>query len=74
MHLFGHVCLGYMWSRMAISARDALAAGTDDTTFYETKITTGRYYMARRLPACSMHLSRITSGSSTVMALDAANF
>jgi alkylation response protein AidB-like acyl-CoA dehydrogenase len=74
MHLFGHVCLGYMWSRMAISARDALTAGTDDTTFYETKITTGRYYMARRLPACSMHLARITSGSSTVMALDAANF
>jgi hypothetical protein len=74
MHLFGHVCLGYMWSRMAISARDALTAGTDDTTFYETKITTGRYYMARRLPACSKHLARLSSGSSTVMALDAANF
>lgn len=74
MHLFGHVCLGYMWTRMAITAKAALDAGTDDAEFYQTKITTGRYYMARRLPACSMHLGRITSGAATVMALDAENF
>jgi alkylation response protein AidB-like acyl-CoA dehydrogenase len=74
MHLFGHVCLGLMWSKMALAAKAKLAEGAPDAAFYETKIATGRYYMARRLPATSMHLARISSGADTVMALDAANF
>ncbi|MEL7115033.1 MAG: acyl-CoA dehydrogenase C-terminal domain-containing protein [Pseudomonadota bacterium] len=74
MHLFGHVCLGLMWAKMGWAARAALAAGTSDPEFYETKLATGRYYMARRLPAAGMHLARITSGAEPVMALEAANF
>ncbi|KMK66029.1 acyl-CoA dehydrogenase C-terminal domain-containing protein [Puniceibacterium sp. IMCC21224] len=74
MHMFGHVCLGYMWARMGTAARDALAAGASDAAFYETKLATGRYYMARQLPATAMHLARIQSGADTVMALDAAQF
>ncbi|MCV2888491.1 acyl-CoA dehydrogenase C-terminal domain-containing protein [Ruegeria aquimaris] len=74
MHMFGHVCLGLMWAQMAKAARAALAAGASDTAFYETKIATGRYYMARRLPATALHLARIQTGADTVMALDAANF
>ncbi|MGR3503803.1 acyl-CoA dehydrogenase C-terminal domain-containing protein [Pseudaestuariivita sp.] len=74
MHMFGHVCLGYMWARMGLAAKQALAAGASDTEFYETKLTTGRYYMARQLPATAMHLARIQSGADTVMALKAANF
>ncbi len=74
MHLFGHTCLGLMWARMAKAANTALAAGASDTTFYETKLTTGRYYMARHLPATGMHLARIESGSDTVMALGAEAF
>jgi alkylation response protein AidB-like acyl-CoA dehydrogenase len=74
MHMFGHVCLGLMWAQMGKAAQAALDAGTDDAAFYETKLTTGRYYMARRLPATKLHLARIESGADTVMALDAANF
>jgi acyl-CoA dehydrogenase len=74
MHLFGHVCLGLMWARMAVTAEDKLAEGAADTAFYETKIATGRYYMARQLPMTSTHLKRIESGADTVMALDAAQF
>ncbi len=74
MHLFGHTCLGLMWARMAKAANVALAAGATDTAFYETKLTTGRYYMARQLPATGMHLARIESGADTVMALDAEAF
>jgi len=74
MHLFGHVCLGLMWARMARVSLDALAAGTTDAAFHETKLTTARYYMARRLPATAMHLARIESGADTVMALDAEQF
>ncbi|MDO6480005.1 acyl-CoA dehydrogenase C-terminal domain-containing protein [Shimia thalassica] len=74
MHLFGHVCLGLMWAKMAKAATSALANGTSDAAFYETKLTTGRYYMARRLPATGMHLARIQSGGDTVMALSAEAF
>ena len=74
MHLFGHVCLGLMWARSAKAAKAALAGGASDKAFYEAKIATGRYYMARRLPATAMHLARIESGADPVMALEAEQF
>ncbi len=74
MHMMGHVCMGLMWARMAKASIEALEKGDSDTAFYETKIATGRYYMARQLPATSMHLARINTGADTVMALEAANF
>jgi hypothetical protein len=74
MHMFGHVCLGLMWAKMAKAAADALDAGASDREFYETKLATGRYYMARQLPATALHLKRIESGAEPVMALEAANF
>ncbi|MCR9125490.1 MAG: acyl-CoA dehydrogenase C-terminal domain-containing protein [Rhodobacteraceae bacterium] len=74
MHMFGHVCLGLMWARMGKAAMHALANSASDAAFYETKLATGRYYMARQLPATKLHLSRIQSGADTVMALEAANF
>ncbi len=74
MHLMGHVCLGLMWTRMAKAAYAAIDAGTGDADFYQTKIATGRFYMARQLPACAMHLARIETGAETVMALHADAF
>ena len=74
MHLMGHVCLGLMWAQMAKAAYAALDAGAADRDFYESKIATGRYYMARQLPACAMHLARIESGAEPVMALKAEAF
>jgi hypothetical protein len=74
MHLFGHVCLGLMWARSAKAARAALAGGASDTAFYETKLATGRYYMARQLPMTTTHLARIQSGADPVMALSADAF
>ena len=74
MMLFGHVGLGYMWAQMAKTSGAALANGTDDPEFHETKLATGRYYMARQLPATGMHLARIQSGAESVMALSAEQF
>ncbi|MEZ5685124.1 MAG: acyl-CoA dehydrogenase C-terminal domain-containing protein [Paracoccaceae bacterium] len=74
MHMMGHVCLGLMWTRMAAASYAALDAGASDKAFYETKIATGRYYMARQMPACAMHLARIESGADPVMALAADQF
>ncbi|MTH77231.1 acyl-CoA dehydrogenase [Paracoccus aestuariivivens] len=69
MHLFGHVTLGLMWTRMAAAARKALRDNTASLDFYESKLATGRYYMARQLPITATHLARIRTGSDTVMAL-----
>ena len=74
MHLFGHVCLGFMWSKMARASLEALASGTGSKQFHETKLATGRYYMKRRLPAAALHMERIGSGSEPVMALAAEQF
>ncbi|WP_136646139.1 acyl-CoA dehydrogenase C-terminal domain-containing protein [Tabrizicola sp. YIM 78059] len=74
MHMMGHVCLGLMWTRMAKAAYAALDGGADDRDFLKAKIATGRFYMARQLPACAMHLARIESGADPVMALPAEAF
>ncbi|MGB0967820.1 MAG: acyl-CoA dehydrogenase C-terminal domain-containing protein, partial [Halocynthiibacter sp.] len=74
MHLFGHVCLGLIWSQMGKAAMDALENGAEDAEFYQNKIKTGRYYMARQLPATKMHLARIESGADPVMDLVAEAF
>ena len=74
MHLMGHVSLGLMWARMAKAAYAGLDAGGGDDAFYDAKIATGRYYMARHLPATGMHLARIESGADPVMALAAEAF
>jgi hypothetical protein len=74
MHLFGHVCLGLMWARMAKASHAALEAGTSDEAFYKSKLATGRFYMKRRLPATALHLARIESGAEPVMELDAEAF
>ncbi|WP_210527133.1 acyl-CoA dehydrogenase C-terminal domain-containing protein [Rubellimicrobium arenae] len=74
MHMMGHVCLGYMWARMAVAAKASLSEGAGDRAFYEAKLATARYHAARQLPATGMHLARITSGAAPVMALEAASF
>ncbi|MDP7187110.1 MAG: acyl-CoA dehydrogenase C-terminal domain-containing protein [Paracoccaceae bacterium] len=74
MTMFGHVGLGYMWAQMAKVSMTALEEGASDAAFHETKIATGRYYMARQLPATTMHLARIQSGADPLMALAAEQF
>ena len=68
LHLFGHTALGLMWARMA------KAAIAGDEPFHAEKLATGRYYMARQLPATKLHLARILSGAEPVMALPAEAF
>ena len=74
LHLFGHVCLGLMWARVAKAAQARLEAGDSDTEYLQAKLATGRFYMARQLPATTLHLTRIQSGGDTVMALDSTSF
>ncbi|PIB25638.1 acyl-CoA dehydrogenase [Amylibacter kogurei] len=74
LHLFGHVSLGLMWAQMAKAALAGMASGEGDQDFYKNKITTGKYYMDRVLPAVKMHKARAMAGAETMMALDADHF
>lgn len=75
MHLFGLVALAYMWARIALVAREKLAAGdADDAAWLEAKLTTARYFMERVLPESRAHVLRIEAGADTLMALPAEAF
>ena len=74
MHLFGYVCLGLMWCKIAQASREAINLRSDHDDFHQSKISTGQYFMERQLPFTRLHLARIRAGSSTVMKLSASNF
>ncbi|MGR3718343.1 MAG: acyl-CoA dehydrogenase C-terminal domain-containing protein [Thermohalobaculum sp.] len=74
MHLFGHVCMGLAWTKMAKAASVALQEGTEDPDYYNAKLTTGRYYMSRVLPETALRLTRIETGAEPVMDLPAEAF
>ena len=74
MHLFGYVCLGLMWCKIAQASSEAINLSSDHDDFHQSKISTGQYFMERQLPFTRLHLARIRAGSSTVMKLSASNF
>jgi acyl-CoA dehydrogenase len=67
MHLFGLVALGYMWCLIADAAKAKMANGADERM--AQRLTTGRFFMERILPAATAHLARIKAGASSTMAL-----
>ena len=74
MHLMGIVALGSMWIRMGEVALEALAAGTEDTAFYEAKLTTARYFGERFCPDAAALRRKIEAGSEAMMALPVEAF
>ncbi|WP_372571239.1 acyl-CoA dehydrogenase C-terminal domain-containing protein [Ruegeria jejuensis] len=74
MHLFGHVCLGYMWARQAVAATQALAVGQGNPAFYKAKLKTARFYMMRQLPKTKSLLIRSCAGAEPVMDMTAEEF
>jgi alkylation response protein AidB-like acyl-CoA dehydrogenase len=71
LDLFGYVALGYLWARMA---KVALANLGRDAGFYDAKLATARFYMARMLPRHAAHFANLMAGSSTLMAFPDAAF
>ena len=67
MHLFGLVALGYMWARIAKAAQARNAESASPR--WESKLTTGRFFMERMLPETGLRLARIKAGAETTMAL-----
>ena len=73
MHLFGLTGLAYMWALQVKAAQAKIAAGSSDP-FYSTKVVTAQYFIERILPDAGAHLTKLKTGSATLMALPAEVF
>jgi len=70
----GIVAVGLMWLRIARAARAALANGSGDRDFYETKLVTARFFADRVMPETGSLRRKLESGSESLMAIPAEAF
>lgn len=74
LNLFGLTALAYMWAMMAKAALAAKKNGAAGDPYFDAKLATGRYFLARILPDTGAHLAKLKSGAEPVMALSAEAF
>jgi alkylation response protein AidB-like acyl-CoA dehydrogenase len=74
LNLFGITALTYMWALQAKAALAAKRNGGAGDPYYDTKLATGRYFIARCTPDAGAHLAKLKSGAEPVMALSAEQF
>ena len=73
LHLFALLCLAYGWAQLAKAAIARRKDGAKDP-FFENKLTTGRFFLARILPDGKANLAKLKSGAEPLMALPAEAF
>jgi hypothetical protein len=66
--------LAYFWARMAVLARQKIAEADGDTSFYEAKLHTARFYFARLLPRTLVYKQTMLSGADNLMQMPEAMF
>jgi alkylation response protein AidB-like acyl-CoA dehydrogenase len=71
---FALVALAYMWCKIVLAAREKLESGEGDKAFYESKIKTARFFMARVLPEADARFKMVLAGASTMMDMDEDQF
>ncbi|MBV8466835.1 MAG: acyl-CoA dehydrogenase, partial [Burkholderiales bacterium] len=69
LELMGLVLGGWQMGRAALVAKQKLAANDGDTAFYESKLTTVRFYTQYLLPQTASLVDVILHGGASVMAL-----
>jgi alkylation response protein AidB-like acyl-CoA dehydrogenase len=74
LNLFGVAALTYMWALQAKAALAAKKNGGAADPYFDTKLATGRYFLARVVPDAGAHLAKLKSGAGPVMALPAEAF
>lgn len=63
----GYVTLAYFWARMAILAKQKIAAAEGDASFYEAKVMTARFYFERLLPRTEGLKATMLAGAGNLM-------
>jgi alkylation response protein AidB-like acyl-CoA dehydrogenase len=74
LRAFGLVALGYIWTRSAETALDKRKAANGEAGFYDAKLATARFYMAKLLPETNGLFASIAAGAKPVMELAAESF
>ncbi len=74
LKLWGTVAGGWQMARAAHIAKTRLDAGAADFDFYRAKIGTARFYAEHILPQAQAYKAAIVNGSSSVLALEDAQF
>jgi alkylation response protein AidB-like acyl-CoA dehydrogenase len=70
----GYVTLAFFWARMAVLARQKVAAADGDVSFYEAKLMTAEFYFERLLPRTLAHKEALLSGAENLMQMPEAMF
>ena len=68
LRLLALSAIGWLWLKMSLKAEQALAAGDPDVGFYQSKIKSADFYMAKVLPETAILLKDIQSGKQVLMA------
>lgn len=74
LKLFGTAAGGWQMARAALIAKQRLDQSDDDYDFYRAKIGTARFYAEHILPLAAAYKQEIVHGSSSVLALEEAQF
>jgi len=74
MDLMGLVSLGWMWLKMAAASQHAVAQGSGDAPFHETKLTTARFFAERELAGSTALRRKVEAGAETLMKVPAEVF
>ena len=72
LHAFGYVAYAYMWARMAATAKTHVDG--PEAAYYESKLTTARYYFKRLLPRIESLSAAVRSGAAPLYELDVEQF
>ncbi|RLQ22176.1 acyl-CoA dehydrogenase [Seongchinamella sediminis] len=70
----GYVTLAYFWARMAMVARQKIAEGGEDKSFYEAKLMTAQFYFERLLPRTESLKATMLAGADNLMQMPEALF
>ncbi len=73
LRLMALTAMTYMWGRICAAALKGLEAG-NDKAFYEAKLMTARFYIARVLPQTTSLNHQIKAGAASLMAMPAEAF
>lgn len=71
---FALVAMAYMWCRQVAVAKAKLASGEGNSEFYEIKIQTAEFFMARMLPEADAKFKMVLAGSKSLMQMKEAAF
>ncbi len=70
----GYLTLGWCWAKAGVAANAAIANGTSDQAYYQSKLACADFYFERLLPRTTVHALTIRASTDSLMKLDAAAF